>query len=170
MNISSSVIAGNRARGGASGANGAGGAALGGGIGNFMGAATLNVTNTSVAGNLAQGGGGTFGEGLGGGIADFQNGRASLRGGSLAGNRASGAASADGSTGSQSGGGAISGRDRLRVGHARASLSLTDRRWSSAAVRSRAIPRSAARGPLPAAQQVAALTWPRGAWSFNRHS
>jgi hypothetical protein len=107
VSVSSSVISGNRARGGAAGANGAGGAAFGGGIGNFMGVATLNLTNTTVAGNSAQGGGGNFGHGFGGGIADFQNGRATLTGVSLAGNRASGAPGAAGTTGSSGGGGAI---------------------------------------------------------------
>ena len=107
LSVSSSVITGNRARGGASGASGSGGAAFGGGIGSFMGLATLNVTNTSVAGNSAQGGGGTFGDGLGGGIAVFQNGRATLNGVSFAGNRAAGASSADGSTGSLGAGGAL---------------------------------------------------------------
>ena len=107
FNVRSSVITGNRALGGSSGANRSGGAAFGGGIGSFMGVATLNVTNTTVAGNSAQGGGGTFGDGLGGGIAVFQNGRAVLSGVSMAGNRALGVQSSDGSTGSLGAGGAL---------------------------------------------------------------
>jgi hypothetical protein len=107
FNVRSSSITGNRAQGGSSGANGSGGAAFGGGIGSFMGVATLNVTNTTVVGNSAQGGGGTFGDGSGGGIAVFQNGRATLSGVSMAGNRALGATSGDGSTGSLGAGGAL---------------------------------------------------------------
>ena len=67
---------------------------------------TVSLTKTCVIGNSAQGGGGTFGVGQGGGIADLQ-GQAFLTGVSLAGNRASGALSADGGTGSLGAGGAL---------------------------------------------------------------
>ncbi len=66
----------------------------------------LNLTNTCVTGNSAQGGGGTFGAGQGGGIADLV-GQAFLTYVSLAGNRASGAPSADGSKVSLGAGGAL---------------------------------------------------------------
>ncbi len=107
FNLRTSVVSGNRARGGASGTNGSGGAAFGGGIGSFMGQATLNLTNTVVTGNSAQGGGGNFGAGWGGGIAVFQNARATLSGVTLAGNRAIGGTSADGTSGSDGEGGAL---------------------------------------------------------------
>jgi hypothetical protein len=107
FNLRSSVVTGNRALGGASGANGPGGAAFGGGIGSFMGHATLNVTNTVLTGNLAQGGGGTFGDGSGGGIAVFQDGQATLSGITLAANRAIGGTGAGGSAGSAGAGGAL---------------------------------------------------------------
>jgi hypothetical protein len=107
FNVRSSVITGNRALGGSSGANGSGGGAFGGGIGDFLSNARVNVTNSTVAGNSAVGGGGTYGDGLGGGIAVFQGGVATISGVVFAGNRASGSTSADGSTGSLGGGGAL---------------------------------------------------------------
>ncbi len=107
FNVRSSVITGNRAVGGSSGANGSGGGAFGGGIGDFLSNARVNVTNSTVAGNSAVGGGGNYGDGLGGGIAVFQGGDATISGVVFAGNRASGSTSADGSTGSLGGGGAL---------------------------------------------------------------
>ena len=107
FNLRNSTVTGNRASGGASGANGSGGAAFGGGIGDFMGVATLNVNNSTIVANSAQGGGGMFGNGSGGGIAVFQNGRATIAGANFSANRALGAQSADGSTGSSGAGGAI---------------------------------------------------------------
>ncbi len=90
FNLRSSTVTGNRAVGGASGASGSGGAAFGGGIGDFMGAATLNVNSSTIVANSAQGGGGMFGNGSGGGIAVFQNGRASIAGVNFSANRALG--------------------------------------------------------------------------------
>jgi hypothetical protein len=107
FNLRSSLVSGNVARGGASGGSGSGGAAFGGGIGTFMGGATLNVTTSVVTGNLAQGGGGNFGGGWGGGIADFQNGQATISGDTLAGNRAVGGTSANGTAGSTGNGGGL---------------------------------------------------------------
>ncbi len=107
FNISSSVIQGNQAKGGSSGANGSGGAAFGGGIGDFMTVATLNLNNTVVTGNSAQGGGGSFGDGAGGGVAVFQNGRGTFSGVTIAGNRAMGAQSSGGGPGSRGIGGAL---------------------------------------------------------------
>ncbi len=108
FNLRNSVVSRNSARGGASGASGSGGAAFGGGIGSFMGSATLNVTNTIVTANSAQGGGGSYGDGWGGGIAVFQDGIATLSGVTLAGNRAIGAAGTSGTPGSNGQGGALS--------------------------------------------------------------
>jgi hypothetical protein len=107
FNLRNSVVAGNRASGGASGVNGSGGAALGGGIGSFMGTATLNVTNTTVTTNSAVGGGGSYGDGWGGGIAVFQDSQATLAGVILAGNRAGGGTSSNGPIGSDGDGGAL---------------------------------------------------------------
>ena len=107
FNLRNSVVAGNRASGGAGGASGSGGAAFGGGIGSLMGNATLNVTNTLLTGNAAQGGGGTFGAGWGGGIAVFEDGQASLSGITFAGNRAIGGPGVGGAAGSDGNGGAL---------------------------------------------------------------
>ena len=96
FNLRSSTVTGNRALGGASGASGSGGAAFGGGIGDFMGTAILNVNSSTIVANSAQGGGGMFGNGSGGGIAVFQNGRATIAGVNFSANRALGAQSADG--------------------------------------------------------------------------
>ena len=112
VSVAKSLIKGNLAQGGASGPNGSGGAAFGGGVGSFNGNVVntptlyLNLTNTCVIGNSAQGGGGTFGAGQGGGIADLV-GQAFLTDVSLAGNCASGAPSADGSKGSLGAGRAL---------------------------------------------------------------
>jgi len=106
FNLRTSVVSGNVAKGGASGANGSGDAAFGGGIGSFMDT-TLNVTNTVLVRNLAQGGGGTLGNGWGGGIVVFENGKATIAGDTLSGNRAIGGTGASGTTGSTGDGGAL---------------------------------------------------------------
>lgn len=88
FHVAHSTIRNNRAIGGRATAVTSGGSAFGGGIGDFMSQAAIQLMNTVVTGNLARGGG-PGGDGLGGGIAVFQQGVASLTRTRVSWNRAS---------------------------------------------------------------------------------